>query len=175
MNGPVVERPKVWTLPRVLTVSITLAIILFWLWIFSGAPRKQNPDYLEDRGWADRTEATCAATRDRIAELPLPSESKTSAERADVVDQGTDELDAMIERIAADRPTGEGDEEVVQPWLADWRTYIANRRDYAERLRTDPDAKLLVDEKFGDSIETVIGTFAGVNGMESCEVPGDVA
>jgi hypothetical protein len=92
-----------------------------------------------------------------------------------VVSRANDELDEMLDAIEADEPTGKGDLDVVRPWLADWRTYLGDRRDYAERLRTDPKARLFVDEKFNDSIETVIETFAEVNEMDSCVVPGDVA
>jgi hypothetical protein len=166
--------PKNWSFARVLAVTTGLALILFWLWIFSGAPRKQNPDYLEDRAWAERTEATCAATVARIDDLPAAPSAGSSSERAAVVDRANDELEAMLDELDVDLPSSQEDVEVVRPWLADWRTYLANRRDYADRLRTDPDAQLLVDEKFRDSIETVIGTFAEVNEMDSCVVPGDV-
>lgn len=166
--------PKGWSFARVLAVTTGLALILFWLWIFSGGPRKQNPDYLEDRAWAERTEATCAATVARIDDLPAAPSAASSSERAAVVDRANDELEAMLDELDVDLPSSKDDLEVVRPWLADWRTYLANRRDYADRLRTDPDAQLLVDEKFRDSIETVIGTFAEVNEMDSCVVPGDV-
>ena len=91
-----------------------------------------------------------------------------------MVDRANDELEAMLDGLDVDLPSSQEDQAVVRPWLADWRTYLDNRRDYADRLRTDPDAQLLVDEKFSDSIETVIGTFAEVNEMDSCVVPGDV-
>jgi hypothetical protein len=164
-----------WGLGRVLGVAVALALAVFWIWIFSGAPRKQNPDYLEDRAWVERTEATCATTVARIDELPAASESEDHVERAAVVARANDELDRMLDRIAADPPKPAADREVVEPWLADWRTYLGDRRDYAERLREDPDARLLVDEKFGDQIETVITTFTEVNRMISCAPPGDVA
>ncbi len=162
------------TLPRILAVTAALALILFWLWIFSGAPKKQNPDYLEDRAWVDRSEATCAAAVDRIEALPAAPSSRDAAARADVVDQANDELDRMLDRLEADQPTGEGDLEVVRPWLTDWRAYLANREDYAARLRQDAGAQLYVDEKFSDNIDTVIQTFAEVNEMGSCAPPGDV-
>jgi hypothetical protein len=166
---------KGWTVPRVLAIAVTVALVLFWIWVFSGAPRKKNPDYLEDRAWTARTEATCARTVERIDALPDAPTAESSPERAAVISQANDELEAMLDAIEADEPSGEGDLDVVRPWLADWRTYLEDRRDYASRLRTDPKAKLYVDEKFNDSIETVIDTFAEVNEMDSCVVPGDVA
>ena len=159
---------------RVLAVTAGLALILFWLWIFSGAPRKQNPDYLEDRAWAERTEATCAATVARIDDLPAAPQRRELGRAGRRGRPGQRRARSDAGRARRRPPVGQEDQEVVRPWLADWRTYLDNRRDYADRLRTDPDAQLLVDEKFSDSIETVIGTFAEVNEMDSCVVPGDV-
>jgi ABC-type transporter Mla subunit MlaD len=164
-----------WRVGRILAVAVALGLVLFWLWIFAGGPKKQNPDYLADRAWVQRAQDTCRATVDRIDALPPASESTDNVARAQVVDRANDELETMLDQLAARRPTGDGDEEVVQPWLADWRTYLGNRRDYADRLANDPGAQLLVDEKFHDSIETVIGTFAEVNDMPACAPPGDVA
>jgi hypothetical protein len=81
----------------------------------------------------------------------------------------------MLDKLSADRADDAGDRELVGKWLVDWRRYVGNRRDYARRLRTDPHARLFVDEKFNDSIETVISTFAQVNDMDSCATPTDVS
>jgi hypothetical protein len=156
-------------------VGAALALILFWIWIFSGAPRKQNPDRLEDRAWVSRAEATCAATRHRIDRLPPAQATKGAAARADVVDRANDDLTAMLDELAADQPRGDGDRVIVRRWLVDWRRYVGNRRDYTSRLRKDPGARMYVDEKFNDSIETVISTFAQVNDMDSCSTPLDIS
>lgn len=167
---------RVWTLGRILAVTVALGLILFWLWIFAGGPRKQNPDYLSDRTWTERAEATCGAARSDIDALPGAETTARADDRADVVDQATDRLEAMVDELDATRPSGDGDVEVMAAWIADYRAYVANRRDYAARLRTDPTAKLLVDEKEGyrDGLDKVIETFADVNEIPSCAVPGDV-
>ena len=34
---------------RALAIGAVVAMVIFWVWIFSGAPKRTNPDYLEDR------------------------------------------------------------------------------------------------------------------------------
>jgi hypothetical protein len=174
MAEPDVKRGG-WTIPRLLAIGTALALILFWIWIFSGAPKKQNPDRLTDRAWVTRAEATCAAAMQRIDALPPAQATKAAEARAAVVGQANDELTTMLDKLTADRADDAGDRELVGKWLVDWRRYVANREDYARRLRTDPNARLFVDEKFNDSIETVVSTFAQVNDMDSCATPTDVS
>ena len=61
-------------------------------------------------------------------------------------------------------------------WIADWKTYLANREDYADRLRTDPNAQLLLDRSTigADSVDKAIQIFTQVNEIPACETPGDV-
>jgi hypothetical protein len=60
-------------------------------------------------------------------------------------------------------------------WLGDWRTYLGDRERYAEALRTDPDARLLVSEKPGEGQQITgwIDEFANANRMPSCASPTD--
>jgi hypothetical protein len=48
-------------------------------------------------------------------------------------------------------------------------------RDYAKRLRTEPNAQLLLDRsELGDSVDKTIQIFSQVNEIPSCDTPGDV-
>lgn len=161
------------TVLRVLGVSAMLAIIIFWIWVFSGAPRKQNPDYLDDRAWVEAAEATCAPVQARVDERALGDEL-TNVERADAVDESTAELRAMLEDLSDPPPDSEADVEVVEKWLGDWETLLEDRDTYTAELREDPDARFITTEKFNDPIGTVIETFATTNEMPSCGEPGDV-
>lgn len=167
--------PRRFTIWRALGVLAALTMAGFWIWILSGAPSRTNPDRVADRDWAARAEATCAASRDRLDALP-PARDATSAEdRARIVDRGTDELEAMVAALAADLPADPDDAANVRRWLADYRRYFEARRDYAARLRRDPDAQLLYPERFGDPLDRVIDVFAeDVNELESCGTPGDI-
>jgi len=155
-------------------VVAVLALVLFWIWIFSGGPAKPNPDYLGDRAWVARAERTCRRTVDRIGQLPEASGIARATTRAGVLDQATEELIVMLGRLDEPPPDDAGDARLVEAWLADWRTYVADRRTYADELRRDPAARFLVAEKFDDPIDRVIGTFAEVNDMAACATPGDV-
>ena len=66
-----------------------------------------------------------------------------AAARAEIVDQANERFAQMLEELAAQRPEGE-EGEVVDAWLADWHTYLDDRVAFAEALREDPEARLLV-------------------------------
>lgn len=158
----------------VLGVVVFLAMIAFWAWIFSGAPKATNRDRLEDRAWAEDAEETCAATRGRIDERTHEAGPRTPDERAADVHAATDDLEAMLDDLRSPLPDGDGDVDVVEPWLADWEQLLEDRRTYAEALRTDEDARFLTTEKFGDPLDRVVQTFAEVNDMPSCAPAADV-
>ncbi len=161
----------VWTY---LGVAVVLVVALMWLWIFTGGPKKANPDRVDDRAWAERAEDTCRATMDRIDERALPADERDLAARADAIDASTDDLEAMLAALADPLPEHDADREVVEPWLEDWAALVEDRRDYADAVRVDPDARFLTTEKFRDGLDEVIGTFAEVNDIPSCGPAGDV-
>lgn len=162
------------TLWRVLGVSVMLAIALFWLWIFSGAARQQNPDFLADRAWAERAERSCAATMEVIDERSETAGRDDRLERADAIDGSTEDLSTMLADLRSPLPDDEGDRSVVEPWLEDWDQLLVDRRTYADAVREDPDARFLTEEKFNDPLDRVIEVFADVNEIPSCGPAGDV-
>lgn len=182
MPLPTVERPEVeeplsmrWSAGRVATVVAFLIMVGFWAWIFAGGPKQTNPDRLADRAFVTRTQARCVQLRTDLKTLPNGSFVKDPVERALVLDQATDMVTGMVDAIEADAPRTGDDAKRMRGWIADWRTYIGNRRDYAKRLRSDPTARLLLDQnKGGDPIDTGIEIFAEVNDMRECATPGDV-
>lgn len=163
-----------WSIGRVLAVMAMVAMAIFWAVIFLGIPRQENPDRLDDRAFVERTIVRCDALLADLADLPNGSFIDDPVERADVLDQATDRVEAMVEEIESDAPGGD-DARSITGWLADWRTYVENRRDYARRLRVDPEARFLLDQSLGgDSVDKPIEIFADVNDMPTCATPGDV-
>jgi hypothetical protein len=81
-----------------------------------------------------------------------------------------DDLDGLSSLAPAGDQRRRADE-----WLADWRTYLGDRRDYAAALRTNPGARLLVSEKPGEGRQITgwIDEFAKANRMPSCVTPTD--
>jgi hypothetical protein len=174
---PEAEAPlaMTWTAGRVLAVVAMLAMATFWAAIFAGVFRAENPDLLDDRAFVARTATRCDALLADLEDLPNAAFIDDAATRAEVLDEATDLVEAMIDAIEADAPTEGDDGRSVRGWLADWRTYVENRRDYARRLGEDPDARLYLDESLGgDSVDRPIEVFADVNDMPQCATPGDV-
>lgn len=165
-----------WTIGRVLAVVVSLAMIAFWAWIFAGGPKKVNPDRLDDRAYVAFAKERCQTLRDDIAELPNAVAAKTAAERADVLDQSNLLVARMVHDLEAKAPRTGDDGISLKGWLADWRTYVDDREDYAARLRTDPNARMDVTEnkEFKDGVDETIRVFADVNDMPTCRTPGDV-
>src|SRR5690606_1192162 len=134
-----------------------------------------NPDRLEDRAFVERTIDRCDALLEDLAELPNGTFIDDAGERADVLDDATDLVEGMVDEIEADAPETGPDVAPLDGWIGDWRTYVENRRDYADRLRVDPGARLLLDQSLGgDSVDKPIEVFADVNDMPTCATPGHV-
>lgn len=167
---------------RALGVITMLAIALFWIWAFSRSvdqrdepARARNPDYLDDRGWAGRAEASCARTMARVDERAESAGRQDRAARADAIDASNADLRVMLDRLRRPLPSNASDREVVEEWLGDWGRLVDDRAVYADAIRRDPDARLLLEEKFGDPLDRVIEIFADVNAMPSCAPAGDVS
>ena len=164
-----------WSVGRVATIAVVVAMVIFWTWIFAGGPRRANPDRLDDRAFAARTEARCTKLRSDLKSLPNASLAKQAGERAAVLVQANQLVATMVDQIAADAPRTGEDSVRMKGWLSDWRTYLADRQDYASRLRTDPGARLLLHQnKGGDPVDSGIERFADLNDMADCATPGDV-
>jgi hypothetical protein len=170
------ERPaSSWSIGRIAAVIVGLAIALFWIWVFSGAPARDNPDELDDPAYVEALEERCLQLRSDIDELPPPTETPTAPERAAVLAQANELVSAFVADLEAGAPT-EGDDAIsMGGWIEDWRVYLANREDYADRLLEDPGARLLLDEsELGDAVDQTIQVFAQINGIPDCATPGDV-
>lgn len=159
---------------------VLLGILGMWGFILvyhlSGQWRDETPGRLESPAYGEQAELVCSATLAQIDQLPPAFEASDAAERADVVDRSDAELTAMVDELTALAPLAGDEQPVVDEWLADWRTYIADRADYADRLRDDPDARFYVTQSDRDNrqITQAIDRFANVNGMPSCLALNDL-
>jgi hypothetical protein len=164
-----------WTIWRVVVVLVVLSMVGFWAWIFAGGPARKNPDELTDRRYVARIERRCRTLRADLAQLPNAASITSATKRADVLDAANVELTAMVDDLEAWAPTTGDDATSVEGWIKDWRTYLKDRRAYADALRTDPQARLLLDlSPLGDSVDKTIQVFTQVNAMPACDTPGDV-
>jgi hypothetical protein len=166
---------------RLVVVGIVVGLVAMWgyvVYLAFGPGREPPVDRLDDPAFARAAEDRCAEAVDDVAELPLATESSTARDRAEVLDQANDRFAGMLtdlDELTHLAPPGE-QRERVRLWLADWQTYLGNRVEYADDLRTDPGARLLISEKPGTGrhITGWIDEFAAANRMPSCATPTDV-
>jgi hypothetical protein len=94
--------------------------------------------------------------------------------RADLVDKATDTLETMLNDIESDQPSTEKGLALVPKWIADYRLYIEDRRDYTAELRTGSlptFSETLVDDV---PVSERVGKFARENKMRACQPPFDL-
>ena len=162
--------------------AVVVSFVAIWgyvmyLTFFVG--RAEPRDRMDDRRFAAAAEETCAESVAVFESLPFANETGSPEERADLLDEGTDELEVMVTRLEGLVPPRDADEAVaVERWLEDYRTFVQDRREYAEAQR-DPsneryDQPFAVTDRGGFQIDVLIDDFAGINYMTSCETPNDV-
>lgn len=179
-DGPDPDPGHRWGPGRLAIVAVVVALVSMWgyvLFLAFGPGRQPPVDRLDDPAFAQAAEERCAAAVDQVDELPVASASHTAEERAEVLDQADaayrsmlDDLDDMVDLAPA------GDQRRrVREWLADWRVYLGDREAYADALRADPDARLLVSSKAGEGRQITgwIDEFAKANRAPSCVSPVD--
>jgi len=163
-----------WSLGRVVAVVVVLVLMGFWGWVFSGGPRSDPPDTLDSEVFPVAAQVRCEEAVALIDDLPAAADSATAAERADVLDRANSALRALLTDLGAlDVPDMGDDRRFVEAWLADWATYVGDHEAFADALREDPDAELLITGRGGRQITVTIDNLARVNDMEACTVPLD--
>jgi hypothetical protein len=179
-ESPTLSRWRITPL-RIFYVLVVVAIIAMWAFVYSPLAVGNAPDALYDTSVGPRAEAICKQTADQLARLPAPFDTPDPNQRADVVQQSNTDLSAMLDQLAAvpwapvtDQESSDRDHRIYNEWLGDWRTYLANRVDYANRLRTDRDARIFEAQKGSKQITEPIGGFAQDSLMPSCAPPGDI-
>lgn len=178
VEAPPAERPVVWK--RIALLALFVGFGAFWVWalFFSS---KEAINKIGDRAWAARAEQICAAANEAREALtdttridrPTP---ELMAQRADVVDRATDLVEAMIDDVMAVAPTDPKGAAIVPDWAADYRTYIGDRREYAESIRSSGENLAFYETQVdGIPLSEKLETFAGDNEMPACAPPRDLS
>ena len=150
-----------------------LAMWGYVLYLAFGPGRQPPPDRLDDPAFAVVAQERCDRALDEVAELPRAIEVDSAVERAAIVGRANEVFSEMLDDLEDAAPGGE-DGDLVALWLADWRIYVGDRQAFADELRVDPDAQLLVTAKDRDQITEFLDAFAADNDMPACATPIDV-
>lgn len=151
-----------------------------WVYAFGFASR-ESFNKIGDDAWKARAEAHCQKAEDeRFALQDLsemnPNDPDALKKKADIVEIATDSLERALNKIALDTPSDEKGKELVPQWIADYKTYIKNRRDFIEALRTATRRPFFSEtEVEGVPISERIGKFARENDMKTCQPPLDLS
>jgi hypothetical protein len=156
-------------------LAVALGLIaVMWVYALGFAP-KGNPNRLHDKAWTANSESVCAAAQQQISALPPAKTAKSPQERAVVVDQANAVLADMIAtlRTAAVKGTDK-EQHYVEMWLADYDTYLGDRRDWATILHRGENKPFAISKADGGPILDRMDGFAETNNMPSCKAPLDV-
>jgi hypothetical protein len=177
MTAPALDAPpRGWTPGRIAVVVVVVAMVAMWgyvLFLAFGPGRQPPPDQLSDPAFGREAQAVCEATHDQVATLPPAVQAQSAAERAEIISLANAQFSAMVDDLEPLAPAGE-EGDVVAAWIADCRTYLADREAFAEALRADPEARLYVTARDREQITEYIDAFAADNHMPACATPIDV-
>lgn len=163
---------------RIAGVAALGLFAAFWTWALFFAS-KEPINRFADRQWASRAEAICvdaAAQRADLADYRRldGTDPMMLRERAVLIDRATDTIETALDSMTESLPTDPKGAELVPQWEADYRVYIANRRDYAEAVRTGSDEPFREARRENIPISERLEVFAADNAMASCAPPRDL-
>jgi hypothetical protein len=159
----------------------TAISLLGIMWVYAlFFASKESINQIGDQAWQQRAESICnetAVARKELADYRLITEMGPDAlsERADIVDKATAMLVEMLNQLAASTPTDAKGAELVPLWIADYRTYIADRNAYSQMLRSGVNNAFAETMIEGLPLSEKIATFAADNYMVSCKPPRDLS
>ena len=160
---------------RIVVGVVLVGFAAFWIYALFFAS-KEAVNRIGDRAWAERAEAICTRAnieREGLADFRVVDESNPAmlAERGDLIDRVTDIIEGMLDDVVAVEPSDEKGQAIVPLWEADYRTYLGNRRDFADELRAGHNDAFRETAVDGIPISDKIEQFAGDNEMPSCAPP----
>ncbi|MET0325767.1 MAG: hypothetical protein ABW219_11130 [Ilumatobacteraceae bacterium] len=176
--GPTPDQPRS-TFWRVVLTFVVLGFAAFWIYALFFAS-KESINRIGDDAWAERAQGICEVAdveREALADFRVVDEDDPAmvAERGDLVDRATDIVEQMLDDVVAVRPTDPKGQELVPLWEADYRTYIEDRRAFADVLRTGDNAVFTEAAVDGIPISEKVQRFAADNHMPDCVPPLDTS
>ncbi len=175
------SRPSRRVTPGRIALGVVVAASFgVWVYGFSGLAARTAPDTLGDTSFLVLADPACEATNAEVALLANALDAEDHIERAQQVLASTALYNALVDDLERmiDDPSvtlNERDRGITLEWLADWRQFLADRVDFADRLDDDPQAVFYVAASSGgERLERRITRFASTNDLVNCVTPSDV-
>ena len=168
---------------RIARILITVAcglLAVMWVYAFVFAPR-ESFNKIGDSAWQAKAEALCQVAEDQrfsMEDLTAmdPDDMAAMKVKADLVDRATDSLEAAINQIEKMKPADAKGQAIVPEWIADYRTYLSDRRAFAVALRTAIRRPFFAESEIGGvPVSEKIAKFARENNMRTCQPPYDLS
>jgi hypothetical protein len=181
VTEPVAPAPPRRARPAVLLIAlVVLVFVAMWIYIFFFADTS-NPNRLPDRAWTTHADSVCDAYAKLVDDLPpartfadIKPKSEAMRQRAAVGQQATDLLAQMVADLRAAPSTHPSTRDAVGLWLADYDTYIQDRRRHLARWAAGEDPPFAETAVGGKPISLGMDDFAEANDMSFCRVPEDL-
>lgn len=151
-----------------LATGVTVFAV-FWIWALFFAS-KTAVNKIGDEAWAARAESICADYDLQVRALSALADADLEV-RADLVDESTDLLSAMLDELVAVPPEDDKGQAIVPDWVEEYRVLLADRYRYADQLRSGQNIPFTETAVNGVPVTERIETFAGDNDMPSCAPP----
>ncbi len=163
---------------RLTIIIVCVAIAAMWVYAFGFSPR-ESINKIYDEEWASQAESRCAEAREQRADLSDLStfninDATALAKRADIIERANSSLKSMIDDIEQILVSNDKGRALVPLWLADYRTYLDDRDDYVDLLRSGNFNRFSETQVEGVPISERIGKFAKDNEIRACIPPFDL-
>lgn len=168
------------TIARSVLAVVILLIVAMWVYAF-GFAEKQGVYVIDDESWTERAQGICETYEQQRIALADTSEGyienpteEQMLERADVVDQATDILEAELAEVFAVLPKSDRDQEIALEYKGYYEVLISDRRAYTERLRRFELTPYLETKIDGGPVTNILLDFTTANRMKRCAPPGEL-
>lgn len=165
---------------RSVLLVVVLLIVAMWVYAF-GFAEKQGLYVVDDEAWTQRAQGICEVYEQRRLELTDMDEgyianptNEQMLQRADIVDQATDLLQAELDEVFAVMPASVRDQELALEYRRWFEVLISDRRAYTERLRNFELGPYLETKIDGGPVTNLLVDFTTANRMKRCAPPGEL-
>jgi hypothetical protein len=155
---------------RLLRFSLLAAlVVLIGLWAYAlvYSVVRRDPERLSSAERAEVIDA-CKGATNRMLALPVVPNPPTNATVAARASAETDALERMVAQVRTIHPDRSAAATALTAWLHDWDRLLDARRTYADEVRTDRGAKIVVPNDAGAPIFVRMNKYSDGKGLAEC-------